>query len=99
MLLVPCSLAQLAAVTDAGDPRNVPAAGSSNAHTHTHTTSATNGAHLARPRCISCDDHENHDGFCHLASNSLDHGRAPPRPATYKSKFQPTTISTSCTPT
>uniref|UniRef100_A0A5K3G5F3 Secreted protein n=1 Tax=Mesocestoides corti TaxID=53468 RepID=A0A5K3G5F3_MESCO len=41
VLLVPCSLAQLAAVTDTGDPRNVLAAGSSRigkpASSHTRT--------------------------------------------------------------
>uniref|UniRef100_A0A5K3ENY4 Uncharacterized protein n=1 Tax=Mesocestoides corti TaxID=53468 RepID=A0A5K3ENY4_MESCO len=31
------------------------------------------------------DDYKSNDGFRHLASNSLDHGRAPPRPATRNS--------------
>uniref|UniRef100_A0A5K3ENX9 Uncharacterized protein n=1 Tax=Mesocestoides corti TaxID=53468 RepID=A0A5K3ENX9_MESCO len=79
VLFAPQSVLQLTDATHVKDPRNPLAARSSLNGERQNTHISYEWSTLARPRIIS-DDHENHDGFRHLASNSLDHGRAPPRP-------------------
>uniref|UniRef100_A0A5K3FNL6 Secreted protein n=1 Tax=Mesocestoides corti TaxID=53468 RepID=A0A5K3FNL6_MESCO len=87
VLFVLCSVVQLTAVTNAGDPRNFLAAGSSRSGERWRTFTRIHYVRYER-NTYFCDDYKSHDGFRHLASNSLDHGRAPPRPANCNSNFQ-----------
>uniref|UniRef100_A0A5K3G7T6 DUF642 domain-containing protein n=1 Tax=Mesocestoides corti TaxID=53468 RepID=A0A5K3G7T6_MESCO len=89
LLVLITGVVLLTVVTNVGNARTFLVGGSSRNGecTNTYTTHISYEWSTEVKASLSIDDHENHDGFRHLASNKLDHGRAPPRPATGKANF------------